>query len=94
MQDLIEKVFTDPTFVWVGLILVVLISLAVFKKLFKLVMILVAVFVLYMGYLYYANEDIDPKKMRKKLEKTVEAFQEKTEDIIEKTEDIIDEAKK
>ena len=84
MQDLIEKVFTDPTFVWVGLILAVLITLAVFKKLFKLVMILVAVFVLYMGYLYFANADNDPKKMRKKLEKTVEDVQEKAEDIIDK----------
>ena len=83
MQDLIEKVFTDPTFVWVGLILVVLITLAVFKKLYKLVMILGTVFVLYMGFLYFVDKD---------LEKTVEDFQEKAEDAIEKAEDAIEKA--
>ena len=56
MQELIERVFTHPTFVWVGLVVAVILLLAIFKKLFKLVMVIVAAFMLYVGYLYYTGE--------------------------------------
>ena len=56
MQELIERVFTDPTFVWVGFIMVVMLTLGIFKKLYKLVMIIVAVFIIYVGYFYYTGE--------------------------------------
>ena len=52
MQELIERVFTHPTFVWVGLVVAVILLLAIFKKLFKLVMVIVAAFMLYVGYFY------------------------------------------
>ena len=34
MEDLIKKVFTDPAFMTVGAIIIVLVTLAIFKKLF------------------------------------------------------------
>ena len=37
MQELIERVFTDPTFMWVGLVVAIMLTLAIFKKLFKVV---------------------------------------------------------
>ena len=45
MQELIERVFTDPTFMWVGLVVAVMLTLAIFKKLFKVVIIIVLVFI-------------------------------------------------
>lgn len=99
MEALIETVFTDPIFVIVGIVLVVLIALAIFKKLFKMVFILVAIFFLYVGYLVYTGDEpikafneiiedlkeIDTKKMKKKLEKTIEDVREKADDAIDKT---------
>ena len=77
MQELIERVFTDPTFVWVGFILVVMLTLGIFKKLYKLVMIIVAVFIIYVGYFYYTGE------------KPIEAV----DDLIKKGKDAIEDVK-
>ncbi len=52
MQELIERVFTDPTFMWVGLVVAVMLTLAIFKKLFKVVIIIASVFIIYSVYLY------------------------------------------
>ena len=76
MQELIERVFTDPTFVWVGLVVAVILLLAIFKKLFKLVMVIVAAFILYVGYLYYTNE------------KAVEEFIDKGKEVIKDVKDM------
>ena len=57
MHELIDKVLSDPTFVWVGVILAVMLTLAIFKKLYKLVMIIAAAFMIYVGYLYYTGEE-------------------------------------
>jgi Ca2+/Na+ antiporter len=77
MLELIDKVLSDPTFVWVVVILAVMLTLATFKKLYKLVMIIVAAFIIYVGYLYYTGEE------------PVEAI----DDLIIKGEDVIEDLK-
>ena len=77
MHELIDKVLSDPTFVWVGVILAIMLTLAIFKKLYKLVMIIVAAFIIYVGYLYYTGEE------------PVEAI----DDLIIKAEDVIEDLK-
>ena len=77
MHELIDKVLSDPTFVWVGVILAVMLTLAIFKKLYKLVMIIVAVFIIYVGYFYYTGE------------KPIEAV----DDLIKKGKDAIEDVK-
>ena len=57
MHELIDKVLCDPTFVWVGVFLAIMLTLAIFKKLYKLVMIIMAAFMIYVGYLYYTGEE-------------------------------------
>ena len=96
MQELIERVFTDPTFMWVGLVVAVMLTLAIFKKLFKVVIIIVSVFIIYSVYLYNTGgrdpideisnqiKDIDTKKIKKKIGKSAEELKDKTEDMIEK----------
>ena len=67
MEDLIKKVFTDPAFMIVGAIIVVLVTLAIFKKLFKFVIILLLILILYAGYLYYTGEEA-PESLKEAIE--------------------------
>ena len=67
MEDLIKKIFTDPAFMTVGVIIVVLVTLAIFKKLFKFVVILLLILVIYAGYLYYTGEEA-PGSLKEAIE--------------------------
>ena len=97
MENIIDTIVSDPTFIWVALILAIFLVLGLVKKIFKLVMVVIAVFVLYVGYLYYTGDDpanavneaienikeIDTKKIRKDLDKTLEDAQEKAEEALD-----------
>ena len=67
MEELIKKVFADPAFMTVGAIIIVLVTLAIFKKLFKFVIILLLILVLYAGYLYYIGEEA-PESLKEAIE--------------------------
>jgi predicted membrane protein len=56
-----------------------LIALALFKKLFKLVLILIAALIIYIAYLAYTGEDIDTKKVKKQIEKSLDNAKEKVD---------------
>jgi len=71
MEDLIKKLFTDPAFMTVGIIIVILVTLAIFKKLFKFVIILLLILVLYASYLYYIGEEA-PESLKKAIEEVKE----------------------
>ena len=89
MEDIIERVFTDPTFITVGIILVVLITLAIFKKLFKVVVILLLVLLTYAGYLYYTGEE-PPEIVKEAIEEVkkldVEGLKEKAGNVVKDVE--------
>ena len=57
MENIIDTIVSDPTFIWVVLILAIFLVLGLVKKIFKLVMAVIAAFVLYVGYLYYTGDD-------------------------------------
>ena len=90
MEDLIKKVFSDPAFMTVGAIIVVLATLAIFNKLFKFVMILLLILVLYAGYLYYTGEE--PPEIVKETIKEVKKLE--VEELKEKAEDVVKDLKK
>lgn len=98
MQEIIEIVFTDPAFVYVGVILAILLSLSIFKKLFKSIIVIAIIFFVYSSFVYYSSgkdtneamkeafediKDIDTKKMKKQLDKSMDDVKEKAEDIID-----------
>lgn len=78
VEDLIEKVLTDPTFLVVGLVLAVFITLAILKKLFKVVFLLLAALIGFAGYLLYTGQE--PVE-------AVEEFIEKGKEVIEEVKD-------
>ena len=90
MEDLIKKVFTDPAFMTVGAIIVVLVALAIFKKLFKFVMILLLILVLYAGYLYYTGEKV-PESLKEAIEDVKELD---LDELKESAEDMLKDAEK
>ena len=93
MDQIIEKLFTDPFFVKVGLVLVVLISLSILKKLVKVVVILVLL--LYGWYVSSSGtepikledvqdtiedlKNIDEKKLKKAADKAIKDVKKKVE---------------
>ena len=90
MEDLIKTVFTDPAFMTVGAIIVVLVTLAIFKKLFKFVMILLLILVLYAGYLYYTGEKV-PESLKEAIEDVKEID---LDELKESAEDMLKDAEK
>jgi|ETN07SMinimDraft_1059922.scaffolds.fasta_scaffold574971_1 apolipoprotein N-acyltransferase len=95
MDQIIEKLFTDPFFVKVGLVLVVLISLSILKKLVKVVVTLVLVLLLYGWYVSSTGtepikledvqdtiedlKNIDEKKLKKAADKAIKDVKKKVE---------------
>ena len=90
MEDLIKKVFTDPAFMTVGAIIVVLVTLAIFKKLFKFVVILLLILVIYAGYLYYTGEEA-PESLKEAIEDIKELD---LNELKESAEDMLKDAEK
>ena len=90
MEDLIKKVFTDPAFMTVGAIIVVLVTLAIFKKLFKFVIILLLILILYAGYLYYTGEEA-PESLKEAIEDIKELD---LDELKESAEDMLKDAEK
>ena len=90
MEDLIKKVFTDPAFMTVGAIIIVLVTLAIFKKLFKFVIILLLILVLYAGYLYYTGEEA-PESLKETIEDVKELD---LDELKESAEDMLKDAEK
>jgi len=52
LDQIINTLFTDPLFVKIGIVLAVLISLSLLKKLVKVVISLVLIFLIYGYYVY------------------------------------------
>ena len=84
MEQIIERLFTDPVFVKIGIGLAVLISLSLLKKLVKVVVFLVSIFLIYGYYVYSTGAEPVSIDDVKKLGKTAEEVIDKVEKKIEK----------
>ena len=84
MDQITEKLFTDPLFVKIGIVLAVLISLSLLKKLVKVVVFLVSIFLIYGYYVYSTGAEPVSIDDVKKLGKTAEEIIDKVEKKIEK----------
>ena len=88
MDQIIEKLLTDPLFLKIGIVIAVLISLSLLKKLVKVVITLVLILLIYGYYVYSTGEepvkldylkkriedlkDIDEKKIKKVANEAIE----------------------
>ena len=92
MEQIIEKLFTDPLYMTVGLVLATMIALSIFKKLFKAVIILIVVFIGYVFYLQSTGKD--PIKLEEVKEKIEEIKDMDRKDLKKASEKMIKTAKK
>ena len=78
MLDLYNIIINDPVYITIAVILAIAVVLSIVKKLFKFAAILIAICVLYIGYLYYTGEEIP-----KTADDLIENVSEKAEDAVE-----------
>ena len=87
MLDLYNIIINDPVYITIAVILAIAVVFSVVKKLFKFAAILIAICVLYIGYLYYAGEEIPEttddliENISVKAEDAVEGLLDKSEDL-------------
>ena len=95
MLDLYNIIINDPVYITIAVILAIAVVFSVVKKLFKFAAILIAICVLYIGYLHYTGEEI-PKtaddlieNVSEKTEGAVDGLREKSEDLKKKVKKVI-----
>ena len=93
MLDLYNIIINDPVYITIAVILAIAVVLTIVKKLFKFAAILIAICVLYIGYLYYTGEEI-PKTAADLIENVSEKAEDAVEGLLEKSEDLKKKAKK
>ena len=87
MLDLYNIIINDPVYITIAVILAIAVVFSVVKKLFKFAVILIALCMLYVGYLYYIGEEIPEtsndliEDVSKRTENAVEGLLEKSEDL-------------
>ena len=95
MLDLYNIIINDPVYITIAVILAIAVVFSVVKKLFKFDVILIAICVLYVGYLYYTGEEIPEtsddliEDVSKRTEDAVEGLMEKSEDFKKKVKKVI-----
>lgn len=91
MENIIETLTGNPLYLIGGVVLLLIIIGFAIKKIFKLVMILVILALLYGGYLYMTDPSAF-KKLNKDMKKKIEAGQDAIDDLDEATKDLRKEA--
>ena len=87
MLDLYNIIINDPVYITIAVILAIAVVFSLVKKLFKFAAILIAICVLYIGYLYYTGEEIPEtsddliEDVSKRTEDAVEGLLEKSGDL-------------
>ena len=93
MLDLYNIIINDPVYITIAVILAIAVVLSIVKKLFKFAAILIAICVLYIGYLYYTGEEI-PKTADDLIENVSEKAEDAVQGLLGKSEDLKKKAKK
>ena len=93
MLDLYNIIINDPVYITIAVILAIAVVFSVVKKLFKFAAILIAICVLYIGYLYYTGEEI-PKTADDLIENVSGKAEDAVEGLLEKSEDLKKKVKK
>jgi hypothetical protein len=61
MQDLIDKVIANPLYLTIGVILIVVLFYAIFKRIIKLLIFLFIAIILFFAYVHYTGNTVKDK---------------------------------
>jgi c-di-AMP phosphodiesterase-like protein len=95
-MDLYQTIHNDPVYLTIAVILAIAVLFSIIKKLFKFAVILIAICVIYVGYLYYTGSEIPEttddliEDVSKRTEGAVENLLDKSQELIKKADDYID----
>ena len=86
INNIITALNSDPVYLVIAIILSALILYSLVKKLVKLMIYLVAIFIIYLGYLYFTGQDLpkDFNEIKEKIEEGIEQVTEQGTEIIDK----------
>ena len=93
MIDLYEIIINDPVYITIAVLLAVSVVFSVVKKLFKFAVVLIAICVLYVGYLYYTGDEM-PKTSDDLMEDVSKRTEDTVEDLLDQSEDLKKKVKK
>lgn len=65
MQDLLEKVISNPWLLAIGVILVIVLLYAIFKRIVKLLLFLALAIILFLVYVHYTGNSVKEKIERR-----------------------------
>ena len=94
-MDIYKIILNDPIYTTIAIILTVVVFISIFKKLFKVAIILIGFSVLYVGFLYYTGEKIPEttddfmKDISKRSEEAIEEVLNKSEEIVKRVDKLI-----
>ncbi len=58
MQDLIDKLLTNPLYLSIAVVLVLVLLYSLFKRIVKLILILVVALILFLAYVHYTGNSV------------------------------------
>ncbi len=83
------QIFTDPIFLVIFIVLVIVFFFGIIKKLLKLALVVFLAIVVYLAYFHFTEQEV-PVEVRQSLEQGREAAGE----LLEKTKEVVDEGKR
>ncbi len=83
LNELYQTILSNPLYIGIAVVLAGLVFFGVVKKLFKLLLIVVALIVVYLLYLHFTGQTLP-----KNAEELIDNVKSKTESVIEKTEEL------
>jgi len=90
MENLINTITSNPIYMVIAVIIVVAVAISIVKKLFKALILAIAVLIIYLGYMSYTGQKIPTstddiiKHGTKQIEKMKKAGEKKMGDVINK----------
>tara|TARA_Y100000741_G_C17864692_1_gene400391 strand:+ start:85 stop:384 length:300 start_codon:yes stop_codon:yes gene_type:complete len=92
LNNIITALYSDPIYFVIAIILSALILYSLVKKLVKLMLYLLAIFIIYLGYLYFTGQDL-PTNVNDIIEQGTEIIEQGTEVIEEQLDKVVKEQK-
>ena len=92
INNIINALYSDPVYLVIAIILSALILYSLVKKLVKLMLYLIAVLIIYLGYLYFTGQEL-PKNINEIIDPVSGALEGVTTIIEEQIEKVINDEK-
>ncbi len=90
MEKLLETILSNSTYLMIALSILAIILFLIIKKIFKLLIYAVVLFIIYLGYVYYTGGDVAEKvvKAKEKGEEVIQSGKKKVDVVVKYSEEL------